>query len=316
MRRMRCLCVFECAQDGMTLIELMIAMALGLFVMLSLIGMLLAGKASYLVQEQQAHIQETGRYALEVLSRAIRQAGHENWHDWRNPVLVSSHAVASIAGFDARTLKRNAPLHETESAGAVNGSDVLMLGFAGVGAAQGAMLNCAGFSQEPSGMAAAAEEPRTWSAFFVARDAAGEPELRCKYQTANGWGADAIARGVESFQVLYGVEIDGEALRFMNAATLHVLDDEAMAASEPVRTYWKRVRAIRISLLIRGEQKLTEIAGNGHHDLFGVDYSSLHAQSDQGVHINEPSLPVASRYRMRHVFTQTIQLRNFGGNAT
>ena len=60
------------------------------------------------------------------------------------------------------------------------------------------------------GVAVPHDEPmrRGWSIFYVAANGDGEAELRCKYRGASGWGADAIVRGVDSFQVLYGVDTD------------------------------------------------------------------------------------------------------------
>jgi len=296
-------------QTGLTLIELMLGMTLSLFMLLGLTFLLLGGKASYRLQDQQAQVQETGRYAIDVLTRAIRQAGYVNWNDWHAPILLSEDAEPNVMGLDARTLKKNTPAMEAMTAGVVNGSDVLAIRFFGADPdVDGALLNCAGFSVAAPVAEADADEQRSWSIFFVARDASGEPELRCKYRTQSGWNADAIARGVESFQVLYGVDVHGNgAVQFMSAEEVNKLDaaDGAMP-----QMHWKKVSAIRIGLLVSGAQKIHTDELIKQHDLFGAAYSDLHGGQDTGVRIVDSALPVASRNRVRSVFTQTIRLRN------
>jgi len=237
------------------------------------------------------------------------------------PALVTADFSPNVMGMDAMTLKKTTAGLDTPvatSSDVVNGSDILALRFFGDG---DAVLNCAGLIVPAATSYADAEQERGWSIFFVAKDSAGEPELRCKYRSKTSWNADAIARGVESFQVLYGIDVDGDGLpdRFINASAVDDLDDGllltganavARAADKNRKTYWKRVRSIKFALLIRGSQIARDDALIAEHDLFGVEYANMHAASDKGVRIKEDALPSAMRNRIRKVFTQTIQLRN------
>lgn len=311
-------------QRGLTILELMISITLGLFIVLTATGLLLSSKAGYTAQDQTAQIQETGRYALEILARAIRQAGYENWNNDFLPVLAGAEFSANVMGMDAMTLKKTTPeLTSAVATDVVNGSDVLALRFFGDGTngEDGAILNCAGLSVPAPTVVPGAEQERGWSIFFVAKDSAGEPELRCKYQSKTSWNADAIARGVESFQVLYGIDADGDGLpdRFLNADAIDDLDDKLLLAGDNAvaratdknrKTYWKKIRSIKISLLVRGSQAARDDALTGEYNLFGAAYSDAHAAVDKGVRIKEDALPSATRDRIRKVFTQTIQLRN------
>ncbi|MFC7286744.1 PilW family protein [Herminiimonas glaciei] len=309
-------------ETGLTMIELMIALSLGLFVILSATGLLLSGKAAYLAQDQNAQVQETGPYAIEMLSRSIRQAGYENRDGDGTPIRRTADFSPDIMGMDARSLKRTGPaLAEAASSATVHGSDVLALRFFGDGEV---IVNCAGLIVPAPASQQHADEARGWSIFYVARDSGGEPELRCKYRSQKGWSADAIARGVESFQVLYGVDVDGDGLadRFINANDLDALDDAmpltgenalARAADKNRRTYWKRIRSIRVSLLIRSEQTARTDVPREVHYLFGRAYGR---SDDKGTRIDEKNLPPAVQKRIRKVFTQTILLRNdIGGSA-
>jgi type IV pilus assembly protein PilW len=62
-------------QRGVSLIELMVAMLLGLLLMGAVLQFYLANKASFVNQEQNAYLQESGRYALGDIARTTRMAG-------------------------------------------------------------------------------------------------------------------------------------------------------------------------------------------------------------------------------------------------
>ena len=65
-------------ESGLTLIELMVAMTIGLF-LVAVIGNLFVGaKQTYRTQDNLARLQENGRFALELLGRNIRDAGYTN----------------------------------------------------------------------------------------------------------------------------------------------------------------------------------------------------------------------------------------------
>src|SRR5688500_3368499 len=63
------------AARGFTLIELMIAMVLGLIVVGGVISVMLANKRSYRTNEGLAQVQESARTAFELMARDIRQSG-------------------------------------------------------------------------------------------------------------------------------------------------------------------------------------------------------------------------------------------------
>ena len=65
-------------QAGLTLLELMISLSLGLLLLTGIGTIYVGSNQTYRVQEQNARIQESGRYALDVLGRSLRQAGYWN----------------------------------------------------------------------------------------------------------------------------------------------------------------------------------------------------------------------------------------------
>jgi len=62
-------------QKGLSLVELMIAITLGLILMTGVIQVFLSSKTVYSTQQALSRVQETGRLAIEFLSRDIRMAG-------------------------------------------------------------------------------------------------------------------------------------------------------------------------------------------------------------------------------------------------
>ncbi len=63
-------------QAGLSLVELMIAMAIGLLLMLGVIQIFIASQAASRLSEGVARVQENGRFALDFLERDVRMAGH------------------------------------------------------------------------------------------------------------------------------------------------------------------------------------------------------------------------------------------------
>jgi type IV pilus assembly protein PilW len=310
------------AQRGLSLVELMVAIVVGAIVVLLASVLLVIGNKSFASQGESVSLDDGGRFAIEAISRSVRQAAFVNWDVDGSAAEQWSNASASVAGLDARSLSKASDGIDDPRADAVNGSDVLALRFAGAGPApggDGSIVNCAGFGVPAS----AKESERGWSIFYVARADDGETELRCKYRGKNSWSADAIVRGVDSFQVLYGVDTDpspdGVANAYLSATALNMLDDalDINGTTEQERahdfnrkTHWKRVTSIRIGMLLHGPRNTREGDPPANYDLFGLAYSALHGMRDHGTRISESQMPPELKGRSRQVFGVTIVLRN------
>lgn len=315
-------CMRPVRAAGWSIVELMVALTLGLLVTLAGSALLFSSNGNYMHQVEAVRLNDSGRYALETISRAVRQSAFVDWDSAEAPLLPRPEDSANIGGLDARTLSKAGAGIDGPLGGAVNGSDVLAVRYAGAGVAgdgDGSVLDCAGFGVG----AAVSEAQRGWSIFYVARDSLGEAELRCKYRGDKSWGADAIVRGVDSFQVLYGLDsdtpADGVANGYVNASAIDALDDKlvldgadaaARERDKNARTHWKRVVSIKIALLLHGEPGSRPASLAGVFDLFGADYAALAGADDTGVHIVEDTLAPALRIRARHLVTTTILIRN------
>lgn len=313
------------AQHGWTVVEFAIATLLGMMVMLLSSALLLGASSSFRGNGEAMLMTDSGRHALDVLEQAVRQSAYVNWDAESAPPELAAEAAPAIAGLDAHSISRSSDGIGEPLAAVANGSDVLAIRFAGTGGGSngdGSMLNCAGF-----GVAApVAEMERGWSIFYVALNADGDPELRCKYRGANGWGADAVVGGVDSFQVLYGLDTDvpsdGVPNTYVNATAISQLDAGlALVGSTPDelqrdrnrKTNWKRVCSVKVALLLRGDVGSRPDSVAGIFDLFGKAYADAHGD-DVGVRVLESQLPPAQQLRARQVFSTTIMLRNRGGS--
>ena len=299
-------------QRGLTVIELMVAMALGLVVLLATGSLLISSTRAHAALVETTEMDDSGRYAMDALARAVRMAAHVDWELSPEP---DPEAPARIVGFDAASLSRTDPGVDVLLPDAANGSDVLALRFPGSGNApdgDGATLDCAGFPVN--------REEEGWSIFYVARNAQGEVELRCKYRGHSNWSSDAVAGGVDSFQVLYGLDTDddGTPNRYLNARELQALDagllltgatPDERSAELRRRTHWKRVATVRIALLLHGPRTDSGLGGAIVHDLFGPDYGAAFAQADRGTRLSEMALAGRARViRMRKVYDVTVAL--------
>jgi len=300
----------RCGRErGLTLVEMLVALTVGLAVVLGAGRLLGLASEAYAAQMEAAAIDDGGRYALDLIGRAVRQAA---WVDPAQEGVDLAVLPARLAGLDARSLAKTTPGIDAPLPDAANGSDVLALRFPGAGPVpdgDGSMLSCAGFAH--------AEGEEGWSIFYVARNADGEAELRCKYRGTSSWGADALVAGVDGFQVLYGVDTDNPrdfvANRYLNAAAIADLD-AALGLGADLQalnrqTWWKRVVSVRIGLLLHGARPTRREGGALAYDLLGPAYAAAGgADIDTGSSLHESSMPAALRMRERRLFTATVAL--------
>lgn len=291
--------------------ELLVAMGVGLGVLLAAASLFIWANRAFAAQVETAAMDDAGRYALEAIARAVRQSAAADWEGSGGPV---AEAPARLSGLDARRVGQAGFGIDNALPDAVNGSDVLAVRFPGTGAppnGDGTSLDCAGFSVH--------RNEEGWSIFYVARNAQGDTELRCKYRGASAWSADAVIGAVDSFQVLYGLDgdADGAPERYLNASALAGLDAGLVLAGSTAaerdadlrrRTHWKKIASVRVALLLRGPVSRLASASHAVHELFGRDHGALVGAVDVGTRLQEADLSGSGAPRYRKVFGTTIAL--------
>ena len=321
-------------QGGLTLIELLVAVTLGLLVTLAAVASLLIGRQGFTSVDQSSQLRESSRFAASLIQRIVIQAGYEVHRDgtvdssWRyfcsgtglpcgdlngdkNPGVVGfDNALVGTLTLPTGLVNGNRPAGcgSVTDTSCLNGSDILAVRFwgdgrAGAAVGDGSMINCSGTS-EPDGTVPA------YSIFHVARGASGEPTLACTYRdSANNWQTVPLMQGVEGFQVLYGVDnvAPGTAPPVGSAGTDQVPDrylraSELTVTGNPNATMdnWRRVRAVRIGLLLRGEPNsaIDRAATAQTYDVLGAGFTD---GSDVGSGLN--ILLADGRLRQSMVFT-------------
>ena len=293
---------------GMLLPEALVSVGLALPVVLYAIHLLCSSINEQALAEQRWVLEQDAQFALEVITRAIEQAGHPNVLTTLSAAAASSQTA--VNGWDDATMAATSdPLTGLVKSGAL-GSDVLMTHFSAAQPAPGSAAEVTGIFN-CAGMAVVEQLPGDpdlgYSVFYVARGAGGEPELRCKYRTILGWDSEPLVAGVEALQLLYGVDHDGDAHpdQFMNASAIHSMP-----------ALWKQVVALKVALMMRGARNLWQHSPSASWHLLGETYSMANGLRDKGVHVSVTDFPVSERSRLRRVYEQIVFLRNYPSSSS
>lgn len=326
-------------QRGMTLIELMVALAVGLVVVIAAVASLVVGRIGFTSVDSSTQLRENGRYAASIIQRVVDESGFQDVAGGQFPDPATA-PPPSLLGYDNSLVPPssypvNFPLSGlasgTRTSGCsvtdtscVNGSDVLVVRYWGVSQPpgdptkpDGSIVNCAG-GKEPE----RATGP-SFSIFSVGRSQSGEPTLICTYQDLSGaWTTVPLVTGVEGFQILYGTF--GVTANVCSSAPIDSTTGEPK--EQPTDSYltaaqmqgsggaycannWARVRTLRIGMLLRGPASSAVVKGSAPTSisvLGGPNASySFSTAADVGSTL---TVPADGRLRQQMVFT--VALRN------
>ncbi len=269
-------------QKGLSLVELMVAMVIGLFLTAGVFTMFSMSSSNVTTTSQFNQLQENGRIALAILERDISQLGFMGdltgtdfilGVNTKLEVAITSDCVGE--GLNNATLPNAQPAHfrrlwgyENTASGATisciandkanANTDVIQLKrFVGPSVVMGngsdiyvaANSSQATFflGQNPVNVI---ENARIWEyqhhVYFVANDSSKIPILRRKTLAASGMTNDEqLVEGIENIRFLYGFDNDGDSS-----------PDSFMPASNVTSLMWdnegfQRLVAIKAFLLVR-----------------------------------------------------------------
>ena len=311
---------------GFTLVELLVAMAIGLLIVLAAVASLTATRRGASTVDAASQLRDDARFASDLIQRLVVQTGFEDLDFVRRPYggsigtykglngLDPSTLVAAVSGFDNAIPSATDPVNAAtaRTAGSLGyGSDALILRYDPVKVTDtttdSSMITCDGASPN---MPAANRADRSISVLYVNTSSGNEPALMCiKIDGSSGTPSTPtpLIKGVESFQVLYGVDnVAANAVptgtttsvpnQFLRADQLTVAGNDAAT-----QTNWRRVRSLRIGLVLRGP------AGSAQSSEAQTLYplgTNFQASGDPG------SKFTATDGRLRQVVTFTVNLRN------
>lgn len=123
-------------QQGLSLVELMIAIVLGLILVAGVIELFVNNRQVYRVQDAQSRLQENGRYAMKVLTQSIERAGYLgcatrsalNINNMLNtPNTYLWDIITPIEGQEATGANSWTPSIDSSITNPVGGSDILTI---------------------------------------------------------------------------------------------------------------------------------------------------------------------------------------------
>lgn len=295
-------------QQGVTLIELMIALAIGLLIVLVVTSAYMSGIGAQRAQTDLTRLEESARFGFDLLSRSIRRAGFRDTHSSYPPGYVGKAFpdgyVGSVANEFCATTPTGSAIGGTNdpttvdlgggvTANVVNNSDTITVRYYGQDnpahtAADGAVLDCLGNAVRRGSL--------VQDRIYVAADAAngGEPTLFCSTDNpaANPKNL-ALIPGIESMQLLFAEDTDLDTV-----PNRYVPFNAAPNVPDP-----DDVRGVLVSLVVRTPNATgsDRIAKPVKH--FGDDYAAV---NDAG-----SVFPGSADGRTRLHFANYISLRNF-----
>ena len=225
-------------QEGIGLIELMIAMTLSLIIGIAVIQAFFAQRQTFRTQDDMARIQENARFALEQIARDVRLVGY--WGCSRMAPITNATGLAQnddLAGTavtgtaDSLDLTFVTPSPTAEVVlGAADQSAFTPLSTRLIANCTAATVFTGSGNTFPAGFGNGAE---VYQLSRVSYSLNGAQLMR---------GADSIIdSGVQGFAVDYGFDSTGD----------DAIDAYRTAAG--VGTSWGSVRSIRVELTLRGE---------------------------------------------------------------
>lgn len=291
-------------QRGLTLIELMISVTIGLVFILGAVNFLVSGHQSFRAQNSGSRIQENARFALDILKEHVRMAGYNDTTSslLDLPALIYRGACDTINGQTANPCSDDT----TEDQG-----DRLAMALRIPTGATGIA------AQDCTGSPLTALNEHVVNVFWV-EEKDGVSSLYCRgynpdTNTWHGTAEQPLVDGIEQMQVQYGL-VDGNPSstgntpssgaggrvdRYLNATDLQALD-----AADSTRNYWGDVRSVRIALLVSAGAK--EAADDGANTLD----SATRAASYQTFTLLDGAAYTPAEARIRRVFAATITLNN------
>jgi type IV pilus assembly protein PilW len=87
------------SQKGLSLIELMISITLGLMLMLGVLNVFLGSKGAFVSQQAISRIQESGRFAIDYMNKEIRMAGFVGCASKVDASQITNHLVLDADNF-------------------------------------------------------------------------------------------------------------------------------------------------------------------------------------------------------------------------
>lgn len=273
-------------QFGLSMIELLVAMLIGLFLLAGIASSYVSSKKADIGRDQTSLLEDNGRIALETITNIIQHTGYASSSSNGSlvPFVVSPTDVVSFTCPGGSQSVVNPGLFNNANRVVRDRAtgDSLAVVYYGD---NNLFTDCLGGELPPTCRISSPGGPtgiipprasRIFSSFYIAPD----NTLRCA--GSRNARAHVIAEGVENIQYLYGVDADsdGQVDRYLNATNL------------AVTRLWQGVISIQVAVLIRSLKPVKSAAESKRYTLL-----------DQSITSDNDKFK-------REVFTTTVRIRN------
>lgn len=274
-------------QSGVTLIEVMVSLTLGVFFLAMALQYLLSGQQTSRSQDSFTCIQENSRFAMQLIREEVRHAGYSEIDPGdEGPIYRGS--CGTVNGQVATNCSDDVPATETTQ------GDRL------------AVIYDPSDNQDCLGNATPGTLDQIANVFYVSQDADGNSALYCRgFNTnTNNWNANAagqpLINGIDQMQVQYGLEDEntqGQIARYLNATEVEALDA------------WGRVRTVRVALLVNAgiDTDFAESDGNDITDkILNENYTNFN--------VLDSTYTRDGDRKLRRVYESTVAIYNTRGD--
>ena len=333
-------------ERGLTLIELLVAMVIGLVIVLAAVDSLTVARTGFTAVDAASQLRDSGRFASDLIQRVGAQAGYRDVFISAGVASTDPARTPSVSGFNSLLVNATDPTIAGSTRGSSDagfGSDVLILRYQAAQLYTGAsdptkatvsdqsMIDCAGNTlatvanptdTDPTKVLQAYDS-RVVSIFHVAINQ-GEPALMCTYSATGAapWTTVPVIQGVEKFEVLFGT--DGVVAKTAPVATTvpdvpdrYLRADEIQVTGSDIATKanWRRVRSIRIGLVLRAATGTAQGNATQTFHPFGEAASSAGSSAAAGSAFASTAdegtnFTPTPDTRLRQQLTFTVHLRN------
>ena len=269
-------------QRGLSLIELMVALAVGMLLIAGFLQIFLSVRSTYATNEASSRVQENGRFALDFLASHARMAGYRDPKhiDRPLPIMPPSGNGCTFSGSNSAfcTLNRGAITDADEGE---ETSDRIAFTYQPP-LIDGKRWDCAGTEVE--------DDDNTIINVFTTRATATSSELVCRSIISNKTNPLSntieLVDGIDAIQFQYGL-----IHRPPNSENSSRLSVRQYVTANQV-TNWEDVVALRIAVLANSVTPLSP------------------PPPDKEFYLLDAGPYTFSDGKMRQVFTTTVYLRN------
>ena len=293
-------------QTGMSLVELLISMVVGLFLLAGVVGNFISNKTADVKRDAVSEMDANAAEALRVLRGAIAHAGYRSIENTRleddtafftGTTNVANEACRGGINRDTSQVKANKRTRDgsnkdfltvisladnpLDSAGNPNPNALVYSDCTGGGATRDAQAVAC--STDPNVGMPDPMQAKIYNSFWLRRNTSSS-EDRTLYCSGNRSNAQPIVKDVESIQYLYGVKNATGGTTFRNATQVTNADQ------------WPLVASVQVGLLMRSSNQFVLDEKSGKKTYYVLDRKVTIADSDLR--------------RLFRIYTTTINLEN------